>query len=120
MRRAILLALVIAAGALAGCDDVAVVHPHHHGMVIGGMPHGCVEIRDPALRARVMTRLEPRFRGPRRGGARVTLRQHLRTHRYRVFDCGDVWRVMFIAQDMRVAPDYVILRKDGVILYHPF
>jgi hypothetical protein len=120
MRRVKLGLLAIFMTAMSACDDVAVIHPHHGPMVAGGMPHRCVEIRDPALRARVLTRLEPQFRGPMSGGSRVTLREHLRKHRHHVFDCGDVWRVMFISSDVRMTPNYLILRKDGVILHQPY
>ncbi|MFD1196290.1 hypothetical protein ACFQ3C_16590 [Seohaeicola saemankumensis] len=115
--------LAIAAIALCGlaaCDGVIVASPRPGPPVVLGVPDTCFEIRDPALRATVMTRLEPVFRGPRRGGRRVALREYLRTHRYRVYDCGDLWHVVFVATLSSAEPDYVIFRKDGVVIRQTF
>ena len=119
-RNARLAVAAIALGGLAACDGIIVASPRPGPPVVLGVPDACFEIRDPALRATVMTRLEPVFRGPRRGGRRVALREYLRTHRYRVYDCGDLWRVVFVATLSSAEPDYVILRKDGVAIRQMF
>ena len=111
---------VLALGGLAACDGVIVAGPRPGPAIVLGVPDTCFEIRDPGLRATVMTRLEPGFRGPKRGGRHVSLREYLRTHRYRVYDCGTLWRVVFVATLSTVEPDYIILRKDGVIIRQSF
>lgn len=119
-RQARLVVAALALGGLAACDGVIVASPRPGPHVVSGIPETCFEVRDPALRATVMTRLEPVFRGPQRGGRRVALREYLRTHRYRVYDCGDLWRVVFVATLSSAEGDYVILGKDGVVIRQTF
>lgn len=107
---------------LTACNGLVVVGP---GAASGPRPvrvapDGCFEIREPAVRSRVLTRLEPGFRGPRKGQHRVTLREYLHTHRYLVFRCGDVYRVVFMDATYRTQSGYVILRSDGIILSQSF
>jgi hypothetical protein len=105
---------------LSACETVAVVGPRPAPRVIAGWPNTCIAINDPAVRSRVLVRLEPHFRGPRTGRRNITLREHLRTHHHHVYDCGDVWRVVFVATTAPYSSNYVIIGKSGGILSQSF
>ena len=118
-RRAAMLLGLGAGLVLTACEPGVILRPGPRAMAV--IPDGCVEITDPALRAQVLTRLSPSFRGPRgAGGRRITLEEYLTTRRHRVFDCGDVWRVVFTPISYRYEDSFVVLRKDGVVLYYSF